>query len=643
MWLAVYALAAAEAPPPYNIHESPLSNRQFGLLFKRGYTVKTDGTVWAPGAPEPISMGRMGYLIEELAGAERLKTLLTLRLILSRSDGEGNLKPQEREEIRKIVRDNWSLLSYDTRKDFRGYFTPAELETMNADSPLPKPPHPVVLEDAEAPSPSRPAAPAGTPVPVPIAAAPPLMIPLGVKAWDQGPRSPKGDSPPSPQGAAALEPPASPAVPAPPAPAPPAPAAAPAPVDTVKPDPAATAATGSMSALPAGMTPAEPPAAPPAPAPAPPPALERREAVHSQTPVTPTSLIPSMTPEDFERFVSQCPYSREVRALLRLLSQNAPEFARKRALSLIVGTLPPIVIDGSRMGWNLRAGLLPADATPPGVVLSPGPAFREFTRLLFISKETVLLPQSPEPYAELGVAAPAIEALTKGAAPTGQEASDWGELQRFEDASLRGSFSPQQQAGTLLWALVRLDLARRGEGQPPYLAELYSRTAQMMLYRRLEFDIGSDSFLDPETRAAYRQWLDQPGEYRDHLVHTLAAGRDGRIDPARAAAEDLERGLRERLSGCPASAAVHAEAELAAGRETLKARAKALGETGLLAGRAREEAELGAQRWSPRSFGDPCRRWTEELAALGKAAALWQELLSEERKFRRDREYSEIR
>jgi 2-oxoglutarate dehydrogenase E2 component (dihydrolipoamide succinyltransferase) len=64
-------------------------------MFKSSYTIKTDGTVWAPGSSRPVTTADMPYVLEKLVRNQRLKALLTLNLILNRSKGEKKLTPEE--------------------------------------------------------------------------------------------------------------------------------------------------------------------------------------------------------------------------------------------------------------------------------------------------------------------------------------------------------------------------------------------------------------------------------------------------------------------------------------------------------------------------------------------------------------------
>ena len=193
-WSPAFA-GEGEEEPPYNVHQNPIDNRHFGILFKNGYEVRPDGTVWAKGGAAPIGRSELTFLVDHLVSTQRLKALLQLNLILSKSQGEKKLKPAEKEEIRSIVKENWGVFTISTRKDFRGYFSIEELESLNAVAPLFSAGSGVPLKSGRTPL---------LPDEWPAMAAAPLMLP---GAWPNPsrplPRAPEGSarSPrPSPRG-----------------------------------------------------------------------------------------------------------------------------------------------------------------------------------------------------------------------------------------------------------------------------------------------------------------------------------------------------------------------------------------------------------------------------------------------------------
>jgi hypothetical protein len=653
------ASAAAVRGRPYDINQHPVTNREFGLLFKSSFTIKDDGTVWAPRSSSPVLESEMPYVLEKLVSSQRLKALLTLNLILSRSKGEKDLTPEERESIRRTVRENWHFLNYDTRKDFKGYFNLDELDAMNADAPLPRPRLAQnILDEADEETPPPEARPKEEPEgPVSSAGEPLQYAAAASKPDPNAPEMPVVDLTRAKQETA-------PAEPAPPVPVPavaaakPAPAAVPTPqiapplmtplalrqpaaaVEPVRPSTAAQQApaeTGAVAGLPKGMTretyerlfPSQPPQ--PAKAPAPPPATPAPQTkAHPKVESAATALVAPVTPEQFEKFLADAPYSRQVRTVLKLVSDHAPSFARDRTLSLVMTVIPNIVIDAGRTGHGLRFGLEEAEGRPAAVVLSPGPMVFEKKGLFFKGAE-VLLTQTPAAYRDLGLPPPGLEAMIRESSPSKAEDSDWGERHSFSDGSSRGTFSPESQAGTLLAALLGLDLARRGQDADPYTAALYLRTSQMMLYAKVDREKGSDAFLDRETRASYRQWVQSPSEFRDHLLHTLTAGLDASATPSSAGPALAAAAAKAGVASC------QTKGPAAPAFDPRSLRVKALKAAGLIDGRRMDEALAFVERSAPprlEAGPDACRKLEKTLSDLQRSPRLIEEMLQAEARFR---------
>ena len=70
----------------------------------------------------------------------------------------------------------------------------------------------------------------------------------------------------------------------------------------------------------------------------------------------------------------------------------------------------------------------------------------------------------------------------------------------------------------------------------PYLLEHQARTAQLMFYALLRAPNNGDAFLDPDERAALREWLTHPQEARDHFARAFFSRKTAAIDDAAAAA-----------------------------------------------------------------------------------------------------------
>ncbi|MBI4676886.1 MAG: hypothetical protein HY748_04825 [Elusimicrobia bacterium] len=682
--------AEPAADKPYDVNAKPLSNREFGLLFRSSYTIRQDGTVWAPGAGQPVLEREMPYVVEKLISGQRLKALLTLNLILSRSQGEKKLTADERESIRRVVRADWAYLSYETRKDFKDYFNRDELDAMDADSPLPRAPlAPRLLHEdddgAEAPEPSAPGPQAQGPKVQASERSREPMPEERVPMTTPDPNAPEppvldltvpGPSAPGPrvQVAAAEPSPAPPSVPVAP------PLMTPLGIQRQAAPPGAAgkataASEGPLSGVPAGMTAEEferlarpkPPQPPPAPEPkAPPPGPSApgpqvQVAAHPQTEPSPTALVAEVTAEEFSKFLVDAPCSRQVRDILKMVSDHAPRFAKDRSLSLVMTLLPRIAVDSVRSGRGIRAWTeSPRAGQPASVILSPGPVIFERKKLFFKGAE-VLLSQSPDAYHRLGLPVPGLKAVNRESVPSRTDISEWGSTLRFDDGSSRGSFTPEAQAGTLLAALLELDMARRGQDASPYASALFARTAQMMLYASVAKSLKTDEFLDPETRASYRQWTRSPSEFRDHILHTLSAGQAGLVDPRRAGPAQAELFGKTMLSSCRGKAGQEVQASAAAdavqpgGRasrpplgwasaaaDSKRLQARALKSAGLVDARQLDESLAYIEKTAdPLTAGpgagapaDRCRRLEGELQSLRRSALLMDELVKAERAFR---------
>ncbi|NNN06394.1 MAG: hypothetical protein HKL90_10880, partial [Elusimicrobia bacterium] len=250
---------------------------------------------------------------------------------------------------------------------------------------------------------------------------------------------------------------------------------------------------------------------------------------------------------DYDKFVSDGPYSRESKDLLALIAKRAPDFCLPLLRRTVVGALPQIVFDGRLSGAALRAGPAPASAdpsAPPTIALSPGPVFVERRRGLFSPREALLLPEAPQAWVELGVPAPALDALKAQPPVVAARNGAWGATREYADGSRRGTYSPQEQAGELLEQLLLLGLRREGFATSEYAARRWARVAKLMFWTSLKNDFG-DAFLDPDRRGELDDWLDHPDELDDALVASWASARDPVLDPRRGPPAD-ERAFDEK-------------------------------------------------------------------------------------------------
>ncbi|MBI4377321.1 MAG: hypothetical protein HY549_12850 [Elusimicrobia bacterium] len=572
------------------------------LLIEHRYQIQSDGKVVGP---EGIAVlkAEFPYLLSRLQGAQRLKALLQLDILLSKSaGGERYLSPKEREEFRKILRDNWPYFTWRMRKKFSNYFSLKELEGLNQSPPAEPGESALAMKDPE-----------------PIDDRPPVSESL-------------------PEGPAAAAPVA-------------------AVLATQPPPPAQAALAGVSAAAPiggpaAGLTlglPATDVAKPPdsalepaSPAAAAPLAPSSATAAVAPPPAAASAPLRDIVREEFHKFLEEAPYSREAKNLLRLISDKAPDFARSRALNAVITSLPLILLDPQRLGLAARTAMT-AEQSPSGqksytLAVSPGPVLHS-RKKMFRARQTLLLPESSQAYESLGLAGPKVDALRADAVALGQEPGPWGATRSYPDGSQRGGFSAVQQAGSLLRQLLLLDAARQGWDGWPYGAELFAASAQNLFYARIHLENKDDAFLDPEMRLAFRQWLERPDEYRDFLFHSLSSSRGALLDPAAAEPGRLAQAAEAASGACPQSLSEELDRERARERESLEraaqglARFELISEKELEAARKTRESRFSsrAQEISPES----CQRhWQAKAAGARQTATLLEQAHETEYRFR---------
>lgn len=537
----------------YDYKAAPLSAEQDSLLRAHRYEFKDDGRIIDPSSAKPVPRAELPYLIERLESGQRLQALLKLNIILANSKGEKHLTDEEKESIRKIVRENWRLFNLNTRKDFRGYFSLEELEGLNR-IPLPPPPTRGAGLDLKD----------HAHMPAPTAAPPAIMLPATVQ--EALAHAPAAAAPTAPAPVPAEAPPA------------PVPAAPPRPAFVSGPPTAPTPSTSTLGTLQpwapgqtmelpepeaqnpviigstaAVAAPEEPPAetlavsTPTAPAAEPaqaevstatvetqataeaePPAVDPSTAAAEAPAAEPPPAAPEperfkpVTREEFERWLGEAPYGREAKGLLRLISAKAPDFIRLRLLSDVVARMPQVVFDPARAGSSLDGAIIEEPGRPALIALHEGYRAEERRKMVFTSSLAL--------YPLAGEAPP-------------------------ENRRVR--FSPEQEAGTLLAALTRLDARWRAWDGSPLAVETVARTAQYLFYETVRRELRGKEFLDPETRRAFFSWLERPEEYRGLLVRSLGPDLDAPQEDRQGLAEaavnealEAERRLRrERTHG----------------------------------------------------------------------------------------------
>jgi len=580
--------AAAQAL--YSVKAEPLSDIDSRLLLKARYQVQPDGAVLPPDVSTPVAHADMPYIVQRLESSQRLQVLVRIDLILSKSQGEKNLTDAERESIRNLLRENWPILTRKSRKDFRAYFSLRELETMDQ-VPLPQASlaeqdlkdqeaQPVPMPAPPAPTPPAPPTPA---VSVPPAANLPVVIPAAAM----------------PQVQAAVAP----------APAPSVAAAA-----IVSTGTTAVAASTVTVAVPITASTAAPAALPPA-----------------------LPGLGEVAAAEFERFLTEAPYGREGKAMLRLIAQYAPPFARRRILNDLMTLFPRIALDPARAGDHSYSRLIIGPDASASIALTGGAILHEQRK--FLGGSVMLLSRSSAAYAAAGLPAPGLQALRAEAAPTHNQNGAWGQSSVYADGSQSVSFSVEAEAGYLLAELMRFDARLRGWDGSAYAVETVARDAQWLFYDALITERRSDAFLDSEPRDSYRQWLDRPAEYYDDLLQSLTASRNGTVDPRRAGIAVVAEFDRQALVDCVKAAAAQA---FFRGLSARQARAGMLSDyegSGLyeperLSGaRALPLAESGSAM-TPGS----CRTDLQsELDALPKSEAVLKEAVTVEKNWRRER------
>ncbi|OGR86672.1 MAG: hypothetical protein A3J74_10285 [Elusimicrobia bacterium RIFCSPHIGHO2_02_FULL_57_9] len=610
LFFAAATALAVVADPFYNTRLNPFTKLQADLLLRNNYQVLPDGSVLTPDG-KPLRRSDMPYLFTRLQSAQRLKALLQLDILLNKSAGEKRLTKAEKEEFRKILRENWPHFTWRMRKHFKSYFTLQELENLNKNIPpghnesalAMKDPELIFETQAAAASDSSPSQPASE-IPLP-AGAPGLAPPKDVgilKAWT----------------------------------APDEPAAIPA--GTVAGLPAGSAVPVSQATLPPAPdapTAAAPIAIPIGIAPAPLPGV---------IPRTVASPLREILHDEFAQFLTDAPYSRDAKALLQLISDTTPDFARARALNAAISGLPLIVFDSHRSGGRARAALLvqenPSGEKSYAIALSPGPVLYK-RKKLFFSGEAMLVSDSPQVYAALHIPFPRLQAAKRDAVALKEQADDWGQTRVYADESRRGTFSQQQQAGSLLRELLLLDAQRQGWDVSAYAAELFAATAQTLLYARFYLELKNDDFLDPEMRASFRQWRERPDEYRDYLVHSLSAGRIGILDARKGDPENQLRFNQEAWVSCPQSLVEDKTAQASAQYQALEKQSLSLWRIGLIESKQWEESRKALQGdFSAAVKIEPpeacVKYWQNQTAGLKLARALLAQMALAEQKFREE-------
>jgi len=170
--------AEAPAEEPFVFKEGTLCDTDFLLLTRAGYSLNADGKVYAKDSKEPLPESDFQFVLEEIRSKQRLKALLQINLILTKSNYSDAVSQNDREALRAIGKENWPLLSRHSREQLQAYFTTREVYEM--DLRLPKVPD---FVQGQLPLPPEPKL--GEPVSIssqePLKSHDKLLLPLGVR------------------------------------------------------------------------------------------------------------------------------------------------------------------------------------------------------------------------------------------------------------------------------------------------------------------------------------------------------------------------------------------------------------------------------------------------------------------------------
>ncbi|MEE8425596.1 MAG: hypothetical protein V3S11_07185, partial [Elusimicrobiota bacterium] len=115
----------------FNRKETSVAAKDLGLLESSGYRFEEDGRLFEPGSKSAVNNTDYYYILEDLRSRNRLRALLELNLVLSRSDYGRRLSAEDRREIRRIGLESWWLLSKRTRKQIKKHFSETEIWKLN--------------------------------------------------------------------------------------------------------------------------------------------------------------------------------------------------------------------------------------------------------------------------------------------------------------------------------------------------------------------------------------------------------------------------------------------------------------------------------------------------------------------------------
>jgi hypothetical protein len=242
---------------------------------------------------------------------------------------------------------------------------------------------------------------------------------------------------------------------------------------------------------------------------------------------------PEISKEAANKFLAEAPYGHDVADLLKLIADHAPDDLRRSAFGVLTQFLPQVVIDSARTGNALRVDLRKLNDDPYQVastliVLNRGPLVLRERKFIFASN-TFLMPSAHEFYTDRGATLPSMQAITLQNPALNSKEIRWGRLEEYSDGSERLRFSQPELAGTLLYALLKLDARLRHWDADLYRTELRSRSAEFRFWHTLRQETGNDLNLTLDLRTEFAQWLKSPGDYMDFVLQTMAAPKADQV------------------------------------------------------------------------------------------------------------------
>lgn len=137
--LLIFSIAARAAAPGGFFYNSatPSAKSSFDqwLLAQYHYSLNPDGTIFAPHNDTPLPKTELPQILRHLKSSQRLKVLFQLDLIFNEDSSGDSLTDDEKQHVRRLLRENWPIFTEGLRLEFKHYFSKEEYRTLNAQSP----------------------------------------------------------------------------------------------------------------------------------------------------------------------------------------------------------------------------------------------------------------------------------------------------------------------------------------------------------------------------------------------------------------------------------------------------------------------------------------------------------------------------